>query len=90
MAHSVSAQKRVRQNEKHRLRNRAWKSRVRNSIKRVQSAVDSGDADQAAARYRQMQKLLDRAVAKGVFHKNTASRAKARLGKRIKKLSPAE
>lgn len=89
MAHSVSAQKRVRQNEKHRLRNRAWKSRVRNSIKRVQNAIDAGDADRAADMYREMQKLLDRAVAKGVFHRNTASRAKSRLGERLKKLSPS-
>jgi len=79
MPHSLSAKKRLRQNEKHRLENRTVRSSVRTAIKSLRKSVEAGEFDQAKSEYGLVQKRLDQAVAKGVFHKNTASRYKARL-----------
>ena len=90
MAHSKSAEKRVRQNAARRLRNRSARSAQRTSIKKLTSAIEAGDADAATALYRNTQKILDKNVSKGVIVKGTASRIKSRIATRIKALQVAE
>ncbi|HID93378.1 MAG TPA: 30S ribosomal protein S20 [bacterium (Candidatus Stahlbacteria)] len=81
MPHTKSVAKRVRQNEKRRLRNKAVKSYVRTMIKRV---LESEDKEEAL---RKAYSALDKAVKKGVIHKNTAARKKSRLAKLVKKMA---
>ena len=87
MPHSVSARKRVRQNETHHVRNRAVKSSVRTSVKRFRAHVAAGDLDKARAEYAAVVKKLDQAAAKRVLHKNTASRYKSRLAALLNRAS---
>jgi len=86
MAHSASAKKRIRQNEKHRARNRWRKGQVRESVKQFLRAVHDGDLDRAEQTYSAATKTLDQVAAKGTIHKNTASRRKSRLATRLQKL----
>mgnify|MGYP006447307283 CR=1 FL=1 len=83
MAHSLSAKKRIRQNEKQRARNRWRKGQVRTATKTFQEAAMHGSADQAEQTYREAAQTLDKVAAKGVIHKNTAARRKSRLAKRL-------
>ncbi len=79
MPHSASAAKRVRQNEKRRLHNKAIASTVRTTVKRFRSLVSEGNLDEAKAAYVVSEKKLDQAAAKGLLHKNTVNRYKSRL-----------
>ena len=79
MPHSSSAKKRLKQNEKCRLRNKSVRSAVRTAMKNFRGLVASGDLDEARRTYRGVQKQLDQAVSKGVYHKNTAGRYKSHL-----------
>jgi small subunit ribosomal protein S20 len=81
LAHSRSAEKRIRQNEKRRLRNRSDLSRLRTNIKRLRKTVGDKDAQKARELYPNTTALIDRMVKKGVIHKNTGSRYKSRLSK---------
>ncbi|MFP4432818.1 MAG: 30S ribosomal protein S20 [Spirochaetaceae bacterium] len=81
-----SAAKRHRQSEKRRLRNRAVRSRVRTTTKKFLDAVEAGDETEAGNQFALVTKLLDSAAVKGVYHKNTASRSKSRLHKRLSSL----
>lgn len=87
MPNKKSAIRRVRTSERNRLYNRFWKSRCKTMVKRVLESVAAGDADLAAKRYDLAQSVLDKAVVKGVLHRNTAARRKARLSKMLKTLS---
>jgi small subunit ribosomal protein S20 len=78
VANTPSAQKRIRQNEKRRLRNRAVRSTVRSSVKSAREALASKSTDSAAA-VRDAIRALDRAVTKGILHRNTAARRKSSL-----------
>ncbi len=80
MANSRSAIKRVKTSEKRRLRNRRAKSHVRTFVRRFEDAVASGEGDAGEA-LRLAVQAIDRAAGKGVLHKNTAARKKARLQK---------
>ena len=71
-----SAKKRMRQNEKRRLRNRIVKTRLRNLKKKV---MGSESAEEARALLSEAYKLYDRAATKGTIHKNKAAREKGRL-----------
>jgi small subunit ribosomal protein S20 len=82
VANVPSAIKRMRQNEKRRLRNRAVRSAVRTAVKRARAALESKAADSPVA-VKQAIRLLDRAVSKGVLHRNTAARKKAALAKHL-------
>ena len=84
MPNSTSAKKRLRQSLERRTRNRAVKSTLKTQIKKVLSAVDDGDAAASDAEYRTATKRLDQAAAKGVIHRNKASRLKSRLAARLK------
>ena len=82
MANSASAMKRVRQNEKRRLRNRVVHGSYRNAVATAREAIDTG-SDQAAALVAEASRQLDRAVTKGVLHRATASRRISRLAKAL-------
>lgn len=83
MAHSLSAKKRVRQNEKNRARNRARKVALKDQVKSFQGALDGGDLKKAAAELRNTVQRLDKVAAKRTIHKKTASRRRSRLTKRL-------
>lgn len=87
MAHSLSAKKRVRQNEKHRARNRWRKEKVKDVVRTFEEAVHAGKKDDAATALKQVYKQLDRVAAKGTIHKNMAARKKSRLAKRLAKIA---
>ena len=79
MPNHKSAEKRVRQNEKRRDINRGHKTKVRTYIKKLRTAMASGDAAQIAAALPETISIIDKSVQKGVLHKNAASRYKSRL-----------
>jgi len=78
-----SAAKRVRVSETKRLRNVSAKSRIRTYVKKFEAAARDGDSENAVKLYRQTSSLLDKAAAKGIIHKNTASRRKSRLAAKL-------
>ena len=87
MPTSLSARKRVRQNHKHRLRNRRVKSVVRTQIRKLEAALDRSDVEAARGEYRAAVRAIDKAVGKGVLHRNTAARRKSRLAARLNRLA---
>ena len=86
MAHHKSAKKRIRQTEKHTIMNRARTSRVRTFIKKVETAIASGDKSSAQTALQEAQPEIHRGVTRGVLHRNTAARKLSRLSARIKQL----
>lgn len=86
MANHVSALKRARQTEFKTDRNRANSSRLRTSLRAMREAIAAGDAKKAQDAFRGTASVIDKAVQKGVLHKNTASRYKSRLSTRVNKL----
>jgi small subunit ribosomal protein S20 len=86
MPHHKSAEKRLRQTEKRTAINRARLSRVRTFVKKVESAISSGDKEAAQSAFRVAQPELHRATTKGVLHKNTVGRKLSRLAARINAL----
>lgn len=89
MANIASAKKRARQAEQRREHNAAMRSRLRTYVKKVLLAVQSGDASQAQAAFREAQPVIDSAVNKGLIHKNKAARHKSRLNAKVKALALA-
>ena len=83
MAHSLSAKKRVRQNEKRRTINRARKSQVKTLAKRFDEALTKGDTELASVELKALCRKLDKTAATSTMHKNTAARNKSRLTKRF-------
>ena len=79
MSNSSTAAKRHRQNVKRRLRNRTVKSELRTNTRKLLEQVQSQSTEDAKKQYLLVASLLDRAVSKGVLHKNTAARKKHRL-----------
>jgi small subunit ribosomal protein S20 len=86
MPHHKSAEKRLRQSEKRTAVNRARMSRVRTFVKKVETAIDSGDKAAAQTALQTAQPELHRATAKGVMHRNTVARKLSRLAARINEL----
>lgn len=86
MPHHKSAEKRLRQTEKRTATNRARLSRVRTFVKKVETAIGSGDKEAAQSAFRVAQPELHRATTKGVLHKNTVARKLSRLAARINAL----
>ena len=86
MAHSLSAKKRIRQNERRRARNRARKVVLKDSVKSFMSAIAGGDVAKAETELRNTTRRLDKVAAKGTIHKNTAARKRSRLAKRLNAL----
>ena len=83
MANTPQAKKRIRRNARRELINHSRISRIRTFIKAVESAVAAGKKDEAAEALRKAQPEMARGVARGVLHKNTASRKFSRLAKRV-------
>ena len=83
MANTPQAKKRIRRNDRREAINHSRISRIRSFIKAVESAVAAGKKDEAAQALRQAQPEIARGVARGVLHKNTASRKFSRLAKRV-------
>ncbi len=81
MANIKSQIKRNRTNEAARVRNKAVKSELRTVVRSVRTAAESGDAETAAAALRAASRKLDKAVSKGVIHKNQAANRKSALAK---------
>ncbi|MEO5810141.1 MAG: 30S ribosomal protein S20 [Sphingomicrobium sp.] len=86
MANTPQAKKRIRRNANRAVINGARVSRIRTFIKAVESALDAGNKDDAAVALKKAQPELARGVARGVMHKNTASRKFSRLTKRVSAL----
>ena len=86
MANIKSQKKRILTNEKARLRNNAVKSELKTAIRAVNTAVESTDKDAAAAALVAASRKLDKAVSKGVLHKNNAANRKSANSKKVNAL----
>ena len=86
MADHKSALKRIRSSEKKRQRNRVVRSRTRTEVKKARAALEGGDVNNAVLATREAIRELDKAVTKGVLHRNNAARRKGRLMKRLAQL----
>jgi small subunit ribosomal protein S20 len=87
MANTASAKKAVRKIARRTAVNRSRRSKMRTFIRKVEEAIESGDADIARAALAQAEPIMMRAAQKGVVHRNTASRRISRLTQRVKSLS---
>ena len=87
MANTPQAKKRIRRNDRRAEVNGARVGRIRTFVKKVEAALASGDKAAAATALHQVQPELARGVAKGVLHRNTASRKFARLTKALSALA---
>jgi small subunit ribosomal protein S20 len=84
VANTKSAEKAARQAEKHRARNVALRSRMRTAVRKVTSAIASGNAEAARGSYQQAVPVIDSLVSKQIIHRNKAARHKSRLAQRIR------
>lgn len=82
MANIKSQKKRILTNEKARLRNKSVKSSLKTAVRRFHEAAEAGDADKATAYAREASRKLDKAVSKGVIHKNQAANRKSSIAKK--------
>jgi small subunit ribosomal protein S20 len=82
VANTSSARKRIKQNEKRRLRNRALRSAIRSAVKTARASV-AGKAPKATEDVHAAIRELDRAVSRGVIHRNTAARKKSSLARSL-------
>lgn len=90
MANTRSAIKRIRQNQKRRLRNRFYRGRARTTIKQARQAISAEDLEAAREKTMEAISALDKAAVKGVVHKNNASRRKSRLMKQLAALEKTQ
>jgi small subunit ribosomal protein S20 len=90
MANHVSSLKRARQTETKTAGNRANRTKFRSSLRALREALTGGDKQNVAAAYSATVSVLDKSVQKGVLHKNTANRYKARLNARVKAVVTAK
>jgi len=86
MANHPSAEKRHRQSVKRAARNQAVRSNVRTEVKKLRATVAASDGTKAKAELPAVSSILDKAVGKGVIHKNNAARRISRLAKQVAKL----
>jgi small subunit ribosomal protein S20 len=89
VANIKSQIKRNKQNEKARLRNKAVKSSLKTAIRKYHAAVEAGDVETAGVLLRDASRKLDKAVSKGVIHKNQAANRKSAIAKQHAALSAA-
>ncbi|MCA9243995.1 MAG: 30S ribosomal protein S20 [Phycisphaerales bacterium] len=83
MAHSLSAKKRIRQNAKARMLNKARTSALKTRIRKVADALHGHDVAAAEGACQQAIQLLDREASRGLVHRNTAARRKSRMAARL-------
>lgn len=86
MANIKSQIKRDKTNEKRRMRNKAVRSELKTAVKKVQAAVAAGDVEAANSAVDHAYKLLDKAAAKGIIHKNQAAQRKSGVQKLVNKI----
>ena len=86
LPNTKSALKRMRQNEKRRLRNKAYKTRVKNVIKKVKFFVEKKDLENATKSLSEAVSVIQKVAAKGVIHKNNASRKISKLAHLVNQL----
>ncbi len=79
MSRNLSAEKDQRQSEKRRLRNKMIKSRAKTLVKDFVQLVDGKKKDEAQKKLVELSSFLDKAVSKGIYHRNTAARKKSRM-----------
>jgi small subunit ribosomal protein S20 len=87
VANIKSAIKRARQNTKRHAHNASARSMYRTYVKNVLKAVATGDKAAASAAFTKAQPVIDKAMAKGLIHKNKAARVKSRLNAKVKALA---
>ncbi len=83
MAHSLSAQKRVRQNIKRNVRNKHRKAEVKEGLKEFTLAVGKADVATAEKTFRAVVSTMDKVASKSTIHKKTAARKRSRLAKKL-------
>ena len=83
MANIQSQKKRIRTNEKARLRNKDVKSSLKTAVRKFREAADAGDATAAAAFAREANRALDKATSMGVIHQNQAANRKSAISRRV-------
>ena len=86
MANIKSSKKRILIAERNAARNVAFKSSIKTAVKKVLESLKEGQVEVAKENLKQAYKLYDKAVGKGILHKNTAARKKSRLTKAVNKL----
>jgi small subunit ribosomal protein S20 len=86
LANIKSAIKRIRTNNKKRALNQSYKSDMRTQIKHVEKLIEAGDAEGAKAAFHKASRKIDKAIQKGVIHRNNGNRHKARLAQKMKSL----
>jgi small subunit ribosomal protein S20 len=89
VANIKSQIKRIKQNEKARQRNKAVKSELRTFVRKFREAAETGNVDEAADAMRVASRKLDKAVSKGVIHKNQAANRKSAIAKRLSEMQDA-
>ena len=87
MANTKSAIKRLRSAERRRLHNRVYRGQARTAVKKARSLMAAGNLEEAREAVQAASRALDKAAAKGIIHKNNASRRKSRL---MQQLNQAE
>ncbi|MGO4443608.1 30S ribosomal protein S20 [Mycobacterium sp. 2YAF39] len=86
MANIKSQEKRIKTNERRRLRNKSVKSSLHTAVRGFRAAVESGDKDRAGALLQTTSRQLDKAASKGVIHKNQAANRKSALSRAFNKI----
>ncbi|MEU3016758.1 MULTISPECIES: 30S ribosomal protein S20 [unclassified Nocardiopsis] len=89
MANIKSQKKRIRQNEKARVRNQAVRSSLKTAVRKFREAAEAGNVEQATVAQRDAARALDKASSKGVIHKNQAANRKSAIAKRLHDLQSA-
>ncbi len=89
MANIKSQKKRIRQNEKARVRNQAVRSSLKTAVRKFREAAEGGNVEQAVVAQREAARALDKASSKGVIHKNQAANRKSAIAKRLHDLQSA-
>jgi small subunit ribosomal protein S20 len=86
VAHSLSAKKRIKQNAKKRVINRARKSTVKTQTRHFEATLAAGDPEKASEQFKMLVKRIDKVASTSTMHKNTAARMKSRFAKRLNSL----
>ncbi len=81
MANIASQKKRILRSERERIENRLLTSTVKTHFRRLESAVEGGDADAVKAEHRDLVSKIDKAIQKGAMHRNTGARKKSRAAR---------
>lgn len=89
LAYHESAKKRIRQNEKRRIRNRHLRSTLRSSLKKFEQAVEQENVEEAESSLRKTISIVDTAASKGVIHKNKAARHVSKITRKVHSLLAA-